>query len=446
LLVSQYYLKDGVTRFQSLDKQVKENTDTTSLKSRFFGICFDMALAAEECAFTFGNTRYAAIKQTLLTAVGIVDESNEGPVMKEQIRLILNLFEDHDYSSPNTYDFVSNVNRATGKYTPMDDNALHAVARSIVSNNNRAVTLFDPRCRDGKNVQAIKEAIPNSVAYGLEMDTGKANVAKTNINKVIRGSLTGSKISNDAFDVMFLEAPISWAKDSSLVLVKQEKIMIHSIIKYLRPNGVFVLAIPYFKLHREICIMLARYYDNIQVRRIPGAGFYDQGLVIIMGQRKMDKEIDEKAYSMLRHLYDISNVKDLASQPFEEYTLPETSIEIQYFRGSVLDEDEMAKIVSTSGCFDAFWKAQEVEKLSENQKEPCLPFNIGQLGLVLTSGCLDGVVNEGEGFAHAIKGRVSKKTNVERDVVDGNIEVTETITNRVEINTFLPNGEYKVLA
>ena len=44
---------------------------------------------------------------------------------------------------------------------------------------------------------------------------------------------------------------------------------------------------------------------------------------------------------------------------------------------------------------DSFWeKSINIEKQSTR---PLLPFNMGQIGLVLTSGCLDGVVEEYEG-------------------------------------------------
>ena len=96
---------------------------------------------------------------------------------------------------------------------------------------------------------------------------------------------------------------------------------------------------------------------------------------------------------------------------------------------------------------DNFWKNQSIEKLSEAAKQPLLPFNIGQLGLVLTSGCLDGIIDEGDGHCHLIKGKVSKKSDIERNYNDNSeVEVQETISNRVEINVVLPNGEFKTLA
>ena len=107
--------------------------------------------------------------------------------------------------------------------------------------------------------------------------------------------------------------------------------------------------------------------------------------------------------------------------------------------------EELYDIVETSGVLDEFFETQKVEKIGESTTKPLLPFNIGQLGLVLTSGCLDGIIDEGDGHYHLVKGKVSKKSETTREVSDGVLEESETISNRVEINVLLPNGEYKIL-
>lgn len=55
------------------------------------------------------------------------------------------------------------------------------------------------------------------------------------------------------------------------------------------------------------------------------------------------------------------------------------------------------------------WAFQKGEKLDENIKNHLISFNIGQLGLVLISGGLDGGVDEQDDFKHLIKVRVSNK-------------------------------------
>ena len=86
----------------------------------------------------------------------------------------------------------------------------------------------------------------------------------------------------------------------------------------------------------------------------------------------------------------------------------------------------------------------QTQPLVVKDQSPLLPFNIGQVGLVLTSGCLDGVVEEVDGVYHVIKGMTTKLTTTQTEVseTDNKVKSTETISNQVKINVFTANGEF----
>ena len=71
---------------------------------------------------------------------------------------------------------------------------------------------------------------------------------------------------------------------------------------------------------------------------------------------------------------------------------------------------------------------------------------MGQIGLVLTSGCLDGVVEEYEGQYHAIKGMVTKVRDFNNSREDNDETSIETISNKVQINLLTPDGQFIELA
>jgi hypothetical protein len=191
--------------------------------------------------------------------------------------------------------------------------------------------------------------------------------------------------------------------------------------------------------------MLAKQLTNVSI--VKGIGNDEnKGLIYIIGQKCKALGIDEEIYESLRKCYNYNNVKYIHELEIKNMTLPSTTSQIELFKGSVLDTDELLNIVQTSGCLDAFFTKQKVDKIHENTVRPLLPFNVGQIGLVLTSGCLDGIIDEGDGHYHLVKGRVSKKKDTERNVSDGVVEETEVISNRVEINVILPSGEFKTLA
>jgi hypothetical protein len=399
------------------------------------------------------NYEYRTMKDNLMNATRRVRDNVENDEQfKEIINDLLTEYfpEDRMYATEGFGNFRPAVNQGATRYACIEPHNLERLALALEASPARTVHILDPRCRDGANLGEIAARIPGAETWGIEMESGTAERAKQRVNHIAMGSLMGSRISNEVFDVMFCELPVSWMLTTTTTLfAKQEKTFLQNILKYVRPDGVIMLVLPYFRMYKDMCVLISKVLDNVQIRKLSGRDFYDKGLIAIMGTRSGRKEPDEETYRMLRRIHNADEIDDIFSKDFDKIILPKNTLAIDTFRGSILDMDEMAKIVETSGCTKAFWDSQDVEKLSENIKQPLLPFNIGQIGLVLTSGCLDGIVDEGDGNYHVIKGRVSKKSTVERDLSgsnDNQIEVNETITNRVEINVMMPNGEYKVLA
>ena len=228
-------------------------------------------------------------------------------------------------------------------------------------------------------------------------------------------------------------------------IVLQEKQYLQGLYKFLNKEGLLIFAIPYFRLHKNICISIAKNLKNVKVIKAVGKNL-DKRYVYIVGQKADDnKNIDENIYTMLRKAYDYDSIHTIYNETFEDYKFSNIEVPIELFKGSVLDEEELHDIIKNSPCFNSFIEKQKVDKIQDNVKKPLLPFNIGQIGLVLTSGCLDGVIDEGNNFYHVVKGKVSKKSDKDRQIVDGVIEEREVISNKVEINILLPNGDFKTL-
>ena len=121
--------------------------------------------------------------------------------------------------------------------------------------------------------------------------------------------------------------------------------------------------------------------------------------------------------------------------------IPTEELTLEYFRGSELDIDDVMA-ASNDNMLDSFLSSQTDPLVIKDQAPP-LPFNIGQVGLVLTSGCLDGVIEEMDGINHVIKGMTTKVMTTNREELDDNrIKCTETINNQVKINVFTADGKF----
>ena len=139
--------------------------------------------------------------------------------------------------------------------------------------------------------------------------------------------------------------------------------------------------------------------------------------------------------------FNIANLKD-----YSKYILPRAFIDIDIFRGGILDDKEIEGIFKTSTLKEKIYESQVYKPIYKEEKQPLLPLNLGQLGLVLTSGCLDGIVDEGNGFAHMIKGRVEKRILQKKIDDNDTIKNVSTTINKIEINILMPDGEMKVLS
>ena len=440
MLFSMYIIKDRRARIATLIKNIKNEQEDLSIeKGRFNGFVYDIKLALKEFKYCCRDNRYDYVDEKLSRALTNIRDKVNGSDMKEVLEVLI-----YDLEEIETDLMLS---AWYGSYSTISPRIIQTIMPNI-NNNNRPFTIFDAECKNGYLLKEAKDLNTNSTLYGLEVNNNMAQEAKEIADRIIKGELKGSRISNDAFDMVYCINHIKPQLDENMSggsISKVEKMHIINMLKYLRVDGIMMIAIPFYRMHKDICSLLAKQLQHVSV--IKGMGDdEDKGIIYIVGQKCKSREVNEEIYEMLRKCYNYNNVKYVHEVQLATFNLPNMSAEIDLFKGSILDTDELLNIVQTSGCLDSFFNRQKVKKIHENTIRPLLPFNVGQIGLVLTSGCLDGIIDEGDGHYHLVKGRVSKKKNVERTVSNGVVQETEVISNRVEINIMLPNGNYKTLA
>ena len=329
-------------------------------------------------------------------------------------------------------------------YNAVEELSLNDCVKIMSSINiNRDFNVFSSRARSGSTLEKIKSlSLDKATIYALEEKDNLFKSCKEVCDRTIKGLLTGSRISNDVFDMMILTPQVSWEyklNQTGGLVEKAEKAMFRNHIKHLRNNGIFVYTIPISRLTRDMALLISKTLDNVQVIKKED-NLLKQ--VIIVGTKNQTREPREDIYAFLSKLKyeDVSSVIEI------KYNLTSGGIKIpDFFRGSALDEEELLNLIANSGLMNSFWeKSINIEKQSTR---PLLPFNMGQIGLVLTSGCLDGIVEEYEGQYHAIKGMVTKIRHNDTTDEGNNEEVNvETISNKVQINIVTPDGNFIELA
>lgn len=454
MLIAMHYLKDAVTRMNNLASTIEKNLEKEEhkmvlevVKGNAIQAYMDYKSAVEELMFMLEET-----DTQIVTANNIINllermftSAEDFETVKDALVTAAAPLENYnDYDGPG-YFSCKHESRMAMEDNTMPAEYLDVLIAAMPKNFTRPLKVCDPNTLNGEKAFTFIDKYDRPVeVYGIDTNMEVMRSNKERFQRLVVGELKGSIVTNDVFDVLLLSPPITIEKRGKNVIEKIERDYLQKTINYLRPDGLLVYAIPVSHMYKEICQYLAKNLKDIQVRM-------DDRMAYVCGYRNTakEREADKDVVLELRTLQlNRNDEKYKFTAPLKEVSIPLPALQVLTFRGSKLDESEFASMYEKSNATTMFLKNQEVEKLSENAKSPLLPFNVGQLGLILTSGCLDGVIDEGNGVCHAVKGRVIKKRDVQRDVdtEKDKVDITEVVSNRVEINAFLADGTYKCLA
>lgn len=258
---------------------------------------------------------------------------------------------------------------------------------------------------------------------------------------------SGCRISNGVFDAVLCVPYYTYTSYSSNIkdIQKEEKQYLVNALKYVKPDGILMLIIKRYRMTKDMSSIIAKYLSNVSIIECT-----DNNDILIVGNRKKDKEADQELYYRLRKLYkkdfEYDNVADIS------LSISKTNLSVDAFKGCMYHQSMLRDVLSSGNLLEQFKQKLENTDSVEESKKPLLPFNVGQLGLVLTSGCLNGIIEEPEDnlhrkHYHVIKGSVIKKKDFVSSAEERGIVTTEEVTsNKVNINIIKPNGDILTLA
>ncbi len=101
-------------------------------------------------------------------------------------------------------------------YYPTDPGNISLLLRGIHFPEGVTTNLFDPCCGCGKALRQLAQG-NNCYAYGVELDESRAEEAQTRLHRVGFGSFFHSRISHEAFHLLFLNPPYDVVKSTGEV-------------------------------------------------------------------------------------------------------------------------------------------------------------------------------------------------------------------------------------
>lgn len=325
-------------------------------------------------------------------------------------------------------------------YYPTDPDNIDLILKGVRFPEGVTTNLLDPCCGCGKALRQIANG-NNCYTYGVELDEYRAEEAQTRLHRVGFGSFFYSRVSHEAFHLLFLNPPYLSVLNEGGGRARHEKRFLIESLGSLAYGGLLVYVIPYYRLTPDICRVLVDNFENLGVWRFTNAEFKKFKQVAVMGTRKR-KDVEPRDTQWLEWFaVHPGSIPSLTELPEGRYALPARPLEVGTFMGERFNQKELERQLSRS---DSFQRMMARSELDSGVKRPPLPLSISQIGLIGGSGMINGLIQCDT--PHIIKGRVVKVTRNETEERFSHSgkhigsEIHETITNKMIFNILTPNG------
>ena len=204
-------------------------------------------------------------------------------------------------------------------------------------------------------------------------------------------------------------------------------------------GGVEIIGMPRIFLNYHIIEYLSGYLDNMHIV----SQSRDARFTVVIGNRK--NKYSRNADAAMNAMQEVLTSAESFTIGFTNHQADKIS-----FRSAYPTAEEIASSFNNARAFIERMNNNINKSLAlkteEESRHPLLPFSPGQLGLVLVSGDVDGVIQENETYAHAIKGSTVRtpQSTTEYDAHGNRVtKVTHATTTSVVMLT--GDGEFKDL-
>jgi tRNA1(Val) A37 N6-methylase TrmN6 len=256
---------------------------------------------------------------------------------------------------------------------------------------------LDPCSGTGEAIRSIT-AGASLRAYSIELDAYRAAEAGEVLDEVIQGSAFDTHAPVESFSLIYLNPPYDFEIGEGKNQ-RMERLFLEHVARWLKPGGVLVFVLPFDRVYDCRGILTTQFRDKAIYRlTAPESVAYKQ--VVLFGVRRSRQErerLTDRAISdgnwklqQLTRVYE--QIPALPDEPDRQYAVPPApAVKLEY-RGLPLDQIEDALESSP-----AWRKAQRITHApkAEFSGRPLTPLHKGHVGLLCTSGLLNGVFGAG---------------------------------------------------
>jgi predicted RNA methylase len=296
--------------------------------------------------------------------------------------------------------------------------------------------LLDPCCGTGEPAARIATAA-GCEAYGVEINTERAQVAKKVLSKVVAGNLFSVRARPGAFSIAYLNPPYDFDADDG----RTELSFLKHTLSYLAPRGLLLFVVPQKRITPRIARVLSANFEDLKVRRFPGNEFQAFGQIVIVGIKKARTEINGEVLASLDNV----RAADLPEMTRGEFSFSIPAVGRDFFiRSAEFGADELAEEIKTS----SLWKEPALGLVEEDEQirppiQPLMPPRKAHLAMLIAAGLINNQILEANGRRLLIKGTSKKAIDRFEEETEKGIRITERERIVTQINAFdLTTGEY----
>ncbi len=265
--------------------------------------------------------------------------------------------------------------------------------RSLLSFAGQA-SVIDPCVGQGTALQLVtREA--SVCRYGVELDADRAQIANSRGIETIQGNAFDAVTKPESFSLLYLNPPYD-SEIGSVANNRMERLFLDHTYRWLVPEGVLILVIPFERLH-ECAGVLSSHFGRLSVLRMTDEESVRFRQIAVLGiRRNIRGTALEDNRQMLQSISPYGSfhaLPELTPASCAPYPVPPSGEATLSYRG--LPYDLLEDLLSQSGA----WK-QTIPFLMPHEDvatgRPITPLHGGHVGLLCTAGLLNGVFGDGE--------------------------------------------------
>ena len=269
--------------------------------------------------------------------------------------------------------------------------------RALLHFPTETVSVLDPCAGTGTALTLLSEGAL-AKRCGIEMDAYRSDEAAKSLDQVIQGSVFDVHAPVESFSLVYVNPPYDFEIGEGKNQ-RMEKLFVEHVGRWVRPGGLLVLVIPFDRVYDCRGILTPQFRDKAVYRLTePESVAYKQ--VVLLGVRRTRQERERlndqavqqgnwKLKDLTRRYEEIPALPDTVDRVYSVPPSPPAQLE---YRGIPLDMIE--DLVEVSPAWRQAQRITHAPK-TEFSGRPLTPLHKGHVGLLCTSGLLNGVFGDG---------------------------------------------------